>query len=71
MKSTFKDDEVTITFTREEYGQLLIYMGMFLGSVGYESDIFHDLIKFINKINEENPNWFAYKTREKKDEEAI
>lgn len=52
---------LTMTMTHENYDYLLLLLGIAAGSVSMHSrESFRDMIRFVNRLNEGNPNFTPY-----------
>jgi hypothetical protein len=64
MQTTFEQDCVRVTFTRDEYDRLMILLGYATGAAAGDKGILLTLLRFVNAINRGNPNFTPYKVPE-------
>jgi hypothetical protein len=60
-----EDDRVTLEMSREDYGQLLLLLGMALGASG-GGESFSRILMFVNELNRTNPNFTPYEVSKPK-----
>lgn len=60
-----ENGQVVLTMSREDYETLLIWLGYYTGGVSQRGGKIDEMLSFLNRLNQGNPNYTPYQVEKK------